>query len=175
MSPEDRDQCCVSLEQEVILSYRLLFGQDGKSRKVAREEVSRLRNSLPKQNVDAMLLDLCERKYENGSLWWRAYDKVLQGYPSEIWPITCRTMEGRLQQSDVYSALDDFPRLGPRLIKLQQFSSRQRPSKLTDLWRDRRNPLQWYTFWAVVVVGGVANILTGLQLLVAIVELQTSL
>lgn len=174
LSPEDRDQCCVSLEQEVILSYRLLFGQDGKSRKVAREEIYRLKNSCEKQNVDAMLLDLCERKYEYGSLWWKTYDKVLQGYASEIWPITCRTMEGHLQQSDVYSARDDFPRLGRRLIKLQQFNSRQRPNKLTDLWRDRRNPLQWYTFWAVVLVGGVANILAALQLLVALVELQAS-
>lgn len=121
-----------------------------------------------------MLLDLCERKYEDGILWWKTYDKVLQGYPVEIWPITCRTMEGHLQQSDVYSAQDDFPRLGPRLIKLQQFNSRQRPSKLTDLWRDRRNPLQWYTFWAVVLVGGVANILAALQLLVALVALQAS-
>ncbi len=172
--PEDGDQCCVSLEQEVILSYRLLFGQDRKSRKVAREEVSRLKNSCAKHNVDTMLVDLCERKYEHGSQWWKTYDKVLQGYPSEIWPITCRTMEGQLQQSDVYSARDDFPRLGQRLIKLQQFNSRQRPSKLTDLWRDRRNPLQWYTFWAVVLVGGMANILAALQLLVALAELQAS-
>ncbi|RHZ65531.1 uncharacterized protein CDV56_109274 [Aspergillus thermomutatus] len=174
LSPEDRDHCCVSLEQEIILSYRLLFGQDGKSRKVAREELFRLKNSSVNQSVDTMLLDLCERKYEHGSLWWKTYDKVLQGYPSEIWPITCRTMEGHLQQNDVYSARDDFPRLGPRLLKLQQFNSRQRPSKLTDLWRDRRNPLQWYTFWAVILVGGVANILAALQFLVALVQLQTS-
>ncbi|KAL4821927.1 hypothetical protein BDW67DRAFT_149843 [Aspergillus spinulosporus] len=174
LSPEDRDQCCVSLEQEIILSYRLLFGQDDKSRKLAREEVYRLKNSYPNQSVDGMLLDLCEREYEYGSLWWKTYDKVLRGYPSEIWPITCRTMEGHLQQHDVYSARDDFPRLGLRLIKLQQFNSRQRPSKLTDLWRDRRNPLQWYTFWAVLLVGGVANILAALQLLVALVQLQAS-
>jgi len=122
-----------------------------------------------------MLLDLCERKYEHGSLWWKRYDKVLHSYPSEIWPITCRTIEGHLQQSDVYNARDSFPRLGPRLIKLQQFSSRQRPSKLTDLWRDRRNPLQWYTFWAVLLVGGVANILAALQLAVGIAQLKASL
>jgi hypothetical protein len=119
-----------------------------------------------------MLSDLCERKYKYGSLWWKTYDKTLQSYPSEIWPITCRTMEGYLQQSDVYSARDDFPRLGPRLIKLQQFSLRQRPSKLTDLWRDRRNPLQWYTFWAVLLVGGLANMLAALQLLVAVIALK---
>lgn len=166
--------CCVSLEQEIILSYRLLFGQDGKSRIVAREEVCKLKNSCANESVDAMLLDLCERKYEYGSLWWKTYDKVLQSYPSEIWPITCRTMEGHLLQSDVYSARDDFPRLGRRLIKLQQFNSRQRPSKLTDLWRDKRNPLQWFTFWAVVIVGGVANILAALQLLVTLLVLPAS-
>ncbi|KAL5040754.1 hypothetical protein BDW71DRAFT_201910 [Aspergillus fruticulosus] len=152
LSPEDRDQCCVSLEQEIILSYRLLFGQDGKSRKLAREEVRKLKNSYPNQSIDDMLLDLCERKYEYGSLWWKTYDKVLQGYPCEIWPITCRTLEGHLQQHDVYSARDDFPRLGLRL----------------------RNPLQWYTFWAVLLFGGVANILAALQLLVALVQLQAS-
>ncbi|KAJ6095245.1 hypothetical protein N7486_005991 [Penicillium sp. IBT 16267x] len=172
LSPEDKDQCCVSLEQEIILSYRLLFGQDNKSRKIARKELSKLKNSYPKQHVDDMLSDLCGRKYECGRLWWKTYDKALQDYPSEIWPITCRTMEGHLQQSDVYSARDDFPRLGPRLIKLQQFSSRQRPSKLTDLWRDRRNPLQWYTFWAVLLVGGLANVLAALQLLAAIAALK---
>ncbi|RJE18831.1 hypothetical protein PHISCL_08832 [Aspergillus sclerotialis] len=174
LSPEDRDQCCVSLEQEVILSYRLLFGQDGISRKLAHEEIYALKQSRANQSVDTMLSDLCERKYKYGYLWWKSYDRVLRGYPPNVWPITCRSIEGHLQQSDVYSARDDFPRLGRRLIRLQQFNLRQRPSKLTDLWRDRRNPLQWYTFWAVVLVGGVANILAALQLLVSIIDLQTS-
>lgn len=83
-------------------------------------------------------------------------------------------MKGHLQQSDVYNARDDFSRLEQRLVKLQQFNSRQRPSKLTDLWRDRRNPLQWYTFWAVMLVEGMANIVATLQLLVALAELQAS-
>ncbi len=64
---------------------------------------------------------------------------------------------------------------GPRLIKLQQFSARQRPSKLTYLWRDRRNPLQWYTFWAVSLLGGGANILSALQLAAGIAQLKASL
>ena len=75
-----------------------------------------------------MLLDLCTHKYEHGSLWWKSYDKVLQSYPSEMWPITCRDVEGCLQQCDVYNVQDDFPRLGQRLIKLQQFNLRQTPA-----------------------------------------------
>ena len=33
-----------------------------------------------------MIMDVC------GGLW-NTYDKILQGYPSETWPITCQTME----------------------------------------------------------------------------------
>ena len=118
---ENREQCCVKLEQEVLLSYRLLFGQDGRSRALAREELLKLKSLSPTKVVDTMLSDLCERQYEHGRLWWKSYDRVLQGYPSEVWPMTCCTMEGYLQQSDVYSARDDFPRFGRRLIRLQQF------------------------------------------------------
>lgn len=174
LSPDDKDQCCVTFVQEILLSYRLLFGQDSRSRKLARGEISRLKTTLVKQHVDSMLSDLCERKYEHGSLWWKRYDKVLQSYPPEIWPITCRTMEGKLQESDAYNARDDFPRLGARLTKLQQFSLRQNPSKLTDLWRDRRNPLQWYTLWAVLIFGGVANLLAALQLAAGIAQVKVS-
>ena len=54
LSPEDRDQCCVSLEQEVLLSYRFLFGQDGNSKKVACEELCSLKNKYPNQNDCSM-------------------------------------------------------------------------------------------------------------------------
>jgi hypothetical protein len=47
---------------------------------------------------------------------------------------------------------------------------RQQPSKVTDLWRDRRNPLQWYTFWAVLWVGGASIVLAVLQLVVSLVQ-----
>ena len=70
LSPEDRDQCCVSLEQEAILSYHFLFGQYGNSKKVACEKLCSLKNEYPNQNVFSMLLDLCERKYDYGRLWW---------------------------------------------------------------------------------------------------------
>ena len=50
LSPEDRDQCCVSLEQEAILSYHFLFGQYGNSKKVACEKLCSLKNEcrIPK-------------------------------------------------------------------------------------------------------------------------------
>jgi len=71
----------------------------------------------------------------------------------------------------VYSAARDFPIFGSRLLALQKHNQRQQPSRVRDLWRDRRNPLQWYTFWAVIVVGGLTVILAILQLAVSVAQL----
>lgn len=30
-------------------------------------------------------------------------------------------------------------------MAVQQYNPRQQPSRVRDLWRDRRNPLQWYS------------------------------
>lgn len=110
------------------------------------------------------------RKYRRGIMWWSKVDEHLDDLPPAAWPISCRDSEQRLQERDVYSAVEDFPRLGRRLMQLQKFNLRQRPSKLTDLWRDRRNALQWYTFWAVLIIGGMANLIAVLQLVVALYQ-----
>lgn len=99
------------------------------------------------------------------------YDRHLLALPVSLWPITCRTFERQLQEQSSYSSQDDFPLLGQRLAKLQEFTLRQQPSKLRDLWRDRRNPLQWYTFWAVLIFGGWSLLLGLLQLVVGIAQL----
>ncbi|KAI3551736.1 hypothetical protein CABS01_04533 [Colletotrichum abscissum] len=129
----DRYQNYITLEQEVLVSYRLLFGQSAR----AKKEVDKL--------------------------------------PRGIWPVGCRDFEQeKLLESDVYSAQSDFPRLGYRLINLQRFSLRHKPRRLTDLWRDRRNPLQWYTFWAVLWVGGAGIILDIIQTILAGVQVARS-
>jgi len=75
----------------------------------------------------------------------------------------------------VYSAELDFPILGSRLLRIQAFNLRQQPRRIRDLWRDRRNPLQWYTFWAVLIIGGATILLGVLQLLVSTAQLVTSI
>lgn len=74
----------------------------------------------------------------------------------------------------MYSARIDFPRLGSRLVDLQNFNLRQRPNKLIELWRDRRRPMQWYAFWVVLLVGGAANLLALLQLVIAVLQWKQS-
>ncbi|KXH41954.1 hypothetical protein CSIM01_02790 [Colletotrichum simmondsii] len=152
----------VTLEQEVLVSYRLLFGQSARSRKMIKSQLEKLEKDNG-QSIDKMLYTLCGPKKE--------VDKL----PRSIWPVGCRDFEQeKLLESDVYSAQSDFPRLGYRLINLQRFSLRQKPRRLTDLWRDRRNPLQWYTFWAVLWVGGAGIILAIIQTVLAGVQVARS-
>ncbi|KAI0435544.1 hypothetical protein F4803DRAFT_545204 [Xylaria telfairii] len=87
-----------------------------------------------------------------------------------IFPTSALDVNGNVQDFDTYSVENDFPIFGQRLLVLQAFNMRQQPSKVRDLWRDRRNPLQWYTFWAVLLVGGISILLAVLQLVVAIVQ-----
>jgi hypothetical protein len=103
----------------------------------------------------------------------RKCDKTVRALPSSLWPTSCRSFEGFLQKENAYSSQDDFPMFSQRLAKLQEFNLRQQPSKLRDLWRDRRNPLQWNTFWAVLIVGGLSILLAFAQLVVAIIQLAT--
>jgi hypothetical protein len=75
----------------------------------------------------------------------------------------------------VYNAAFDFPHLGMRLLKLHSYSVSQNPSKLKELWDDRRNPLQWFTFWAVIWFGGISIVLSLIQTGLSIGQLYISI
>ena len=147
------------ISQEVLMSYRLLFGQKQISRKAGRAELERLKCRDP--HYDPLLDVLCTHNY----------GAIITKLPASLWPVSCRDIDGTLQEVDSYSAQDDFPIFGPRLLKLQGYNLRRQPSKFRDLWRDRRNPLQWYTFWAVLIIGGLGIILSAVQVGVATAQL----
>lgn len=144
------------------MSYRLLFGQTSASRKRIRHQLQSLKQE---PDYDEFLEQVCcQSSHQLGKL------------PSSLWPISCRrVIEDTLQEEDTYSSQDDFPLLGQRLVKLQEYNLRQQPSKLRDLWRDRRNPLTWYTFWIVLIFGSIAIVISCLQLVVAIIAISFSL
>jgi hypothetical protein len=137
--------------REILLSYRLLFGQDQRSRKLFRD---RERSSISGSgHFDPFLDDLCGRKAAN-----------LQPRIAELLP-----------EQRIYSIETRFPVLGGRLLELQAYNMRQNPGKLKELWRDRRNPLQFFTFWAVIVIGGLSILLSFLQILLSAAQLAVSL
>ena len=57
-----------------------------------------------------------------------------------------------------------------RLRQLKAYMDGRKPRGLKALWQDKRDTLQWYTFWAVAIVGGTTLILTILGLGVSIAQ-----
>jgi hypothetical protein len=61
----------------------------------------------------------------------------------------------------LYNVTSDFPVFGDRLLVLKKLCV---PTGILGLWRDKRDSLQWYTFWAVVFLGCFGAIVAFLQL-----------
>jgi hypothetical protein len=140
--------------REVLLSYCILFGQSRSSRKLfSRKEKYRAAMTGSPHTLDPLLNALCGPRNMRG----------IRSLSSNLWPNTCQNLKGELLEQDVYDAALDFRLLGDRLLTLQAFNMRQRPSRIRDLWRDRRDPLQWYTFWLVLFLGGFSLIFSILQ------------
>ena len=132
---------------EVLLSYRLLFGQEKRSRKLYREKEKLQIRMLGSH--DTLLDHLCARKT----------------LPDDS------PLRSRLPERGVYSSTIDFPHLGKRLIDLQSYSMDQKPRSLIEVWNDHRDPQQSFTFWAVVIVGGLSISLTLIQTLLVVAQL----
>lgn len=71
-----------------------------------------------------------------------------------------------------YVVSRDFPMLGERLLVLKGML---RPTGLRELWRDKRDSLQWYTFWAVVFLGCVGIFMGMIQIVVGALQAWASM
>jgi hypothetical protein len=151
-------------KREVILSYRLLFGQTQRSRKLFASQESKVASGEENKFSDPLLERLCHQRASE-----------LRTLPNELWPHSCRDPNGNLLEQDVYSIETDFPVFGQRLLTLQAFSLRQSPSRIKDMWRDRRNPVQWLTLWAVLLVGGISLLLQVIQIILSSAQLALQL
>lgn len=147
------------------MSFRLIFNGP-KSRKQASKELHKLRSGSghPSREYDDLLTILCTQSH-----------RIVKNLPAPFWLASCRSSDNELLEDNTYSAQDDFPVYGPRLLKLQEFIRRQQPRDLHDLWLDRRNPHQWYTLWAILVLGGFSIFLTLLQTSIAILQVYTNI
>jgi hypothetical protein len=121
--------------REVLLSYRLLFGEERRSRRTFRSWVSRWQSewkSTPdnsKPPADPLLLVL-------GSQSWES-DEARQIY-DEI---------GATDPASLYSPTGDFKYFGKRLLDLQTYVRDRRSTSIVGLWFDTRNLQWWWTFW----------------------------
>ena len=128
------------LLHEILLSYRLLFGQDRKSRKLFQSmEV------FKGEPHDYLLAELCDSE-------------------TLALPTLCK-------QREFYRLSRDFPILRSRIAVLQQQMTNLRPRGWREIWNDKRDAAQWYTFWAVIVFGGSGIVLSFIQAVLQALQL----
>lgn len=134
------------MHKEVLLSYRLLFGQDSSSRKLFNGQ-EREKASLDGIS-DPLLEQLCGRAQGAGTV----------------------LLDDRFTESDSYHTSFDFPFLGARLVKLQEYARSRTPRRYRDIWYDTRDPAKWLVIWAVIFLGIPSLLLSFCQLVVAIYQ-----
>jgi hypothetical protein len=132
-----------SLLEEVLLSYRLIFGQNKHSRRLFRELTPFA--LYPAHAEDRLLHELCGRKQ-------------------------CTFPLPRAERK-VWNLKHDFPVLRSRLSALAFEMSNRRPRTWLELWRDKRDSAQWATFWAVIVFGVISLLLSAVQVVLQAIEI----
>ena len=128
-----------SFLRETLLSFRLLFGQSTAGRKHFRRL---FKSSLELQeNGDKLLSVLCaESRIEH-----------------EIVP----------KDRPIFFLDRDFPVLGGRIKLLMEDLKESRPQGWRQLLRDRRDTVQYWTFWLVAIFGAVSIVLSMIQVILA--------
>ncbi len=136
--------------KEVLLTYRLLFGQHKRSWKLGRETVKvlthgarswktlwfrRRQTTRPDEaadTVDSLLGRLCGLDCSKEQL----YDAI-----------------GAPDVRSVYSAQQDFPFFGDRLIALQEYVRLLEPADFRALFYDRRDLTKFFSFLTAMIFG----------------------
>ncbi|KAI1407009.1 hypothetical protein F5Y13DRAFT_195811 [Hypoxylon sp. FL1857] len=136
-------QDVTELLQEIILSYRLLFGKHLKSRKLFRK--LHPFKHVPFDGRDDFLSKVCGENELDPSLG--------------------------IGERDNYELARDFPHLRARLVRLSAYLDERKPRSWKELWLDNRDSASWLTFWAVIIIGGIGLILAFLQVVLQIVQL----
>lgn len=121
--------------REILLSYRLIFGQDERSWKafsrmvpIWEEQRSRVLWETS-WDCDPMLHVLCG-KSSSAEDAQRIYDDVNANEPANY-----------------YDPNTQFPFLGKKLVELQGFIMQHQPQNVRSLLNDRRDVAAWYTLW----------------------------
>ncbi|KAH7175753.1 hypothetical protein EDB81DRAFT_633955 [Dactylonectria macrodidyma] len=140
--PWASEEDVTELLQEILLSYRLLFGQSRRSRSLFR----RLRPfaHIPHEGHDQFLSLICSRKQFNC-------------------PIT-------LTEREEYDLAGDFPHLRSRIVRLSSYASSKKPRSIRQLWRDKRDSTAWLAFWSVLIFGSVSILLGVVQAVFQIMQ-----
>lgn len=109
---------------------------------------------------------------------FRAVDPF-EGIASEGWDPLLLKLCGRknletssnfIKERSAYHLPQHFPILRFRIAVLKAQLSATKARGWKELWRDRRDSANWYTFWAVLIIGGVGILLSFLQVVIGILQ-----
>lgn len=117
--------------QEILHSYKLLVLLD----KRARKKFCSITNNASKQDEYDLELDQLCLGGRRGRLSRLGFAQRPDGL------------------RETFQAHSDFPIFSSRLLKLEEYIDSVQPNRVSSLWRDRRDILRWYTFWAVFFLG----------------------
>ncbi|KAL7784959.1 hypothetical protein V8C37DRAFT_394843 [Trichoderma ceciliae] len=148
--------------QEILLSLRVLFAYDSKSRNLFFKSYY-ARFDVGDEDRDFWKRLLAKKK-----------SKDLATLPTYCWPPPVKNNEGALLDQAVFDRSCDFVILGDRLDHLQRYCMRHNPQKLCDMWYDRRNRQQWVTFWAAIIIGATSLLLSAAQVVLSALQLKPS-
>jgi hypothetical protein len=135
--------------QEILYTYTIIFSRDRFSRKAFAKDQKKQRIKLPQESPDPLLKRLC------------TMDSLKESSPDLHY--------GDLKLS--YSPEEDFPFFAKRLSVLQEYTLSQAPNDWKTLWQDRRNPKEFYAFWAALIFGVSAILLAFIQVIGMIVQI----
>lgn len=135
-TPWATEEDVTGLLEEILLSYRLIFGQTKRSR-IAFRRLQPFARMDP-QGHDKLLAQLCGRKRLD-------------------WPVA------GLVERDEYDLAGDFPHLRSRLVRLSDYAASRKPRSIRQLWGDKRDSTAWLALWSVLVFGSVSVLLALLQ------------
>lgn len=146
---------------EILLSYRLLFGQTKKSRSFFR---SSFMSSSKRRKGGAS-------KSNNISIDENIRDAILPELCGKEAPYQCSI--DNLVEKESYYLPRDFPMLRYRISVLQRQLSISTPRTWMQLWRDKRDSSGWLTFWAVIIFGVFGSLMAFLQVLLQFIQMVT--
>ena len=130
-----------------------------------RPELDRRKHKGPRQKYNWHITNLLHRR-TSGKL----VDLLNAGppYPLDFWMHISYLLE--LSQSSSLSELEKYsayPIFGDRLRELKGYMDKQRPKNLRQLFKDRRDTVGYWAFWAVVAVGGLSILLALISIAVS--------
>lgn len=128
----------------VLVSFRLLFGQSAKARKIFRVVCRQV--DAPFCQPDTLLARLCT-------------EKAAPNVP--LLPADRR----------IYYAARDFPVLYSRVQLLADELGAAKPASIRDLLNDRRDTLQFWTFWLISVFGSISIFMGIVQIVLQVIQI----